>query len=291
MCTGISGIRSPTSTPPNCWPNVVSGGCQWQLALGAGLCARAEQTLPTASKPTNKSYRIDETYIKVRGEDKYLYRGKCCVCTLNGATQEGSRSATMQEPVRCGRPSLAVQVAPRNPEHLAFSYHLGCFDSLNHRPRRFRRPWPLHRAQPALDVTVIGFDPIITVAARSLAATARQATLGLLPDCGWITAHAITGEDVREPVVGIGQCFLQKQLGSFAVPCFGEVEVYRPSVAIDGTEQVFPLAGSPNKRLIHVPSGRFSLNLAAQPPINLGGRKPEPNARSKCGRRPHPAPP
>ena len=85
-------------------------------------------------------------------------------------------------------------------------------------------------------MTVIGFDPIITVAARSLAATARQATLGLLPDCGWITAHAITGEDVREPVVGIGQCFLQKQLGSFAIPCFGEVEVYRPSVAIDGTE-------------------------------------------------------
>jgi IS6 family transposase len=25
-------------------------------------------------KPTNKSYRIDETYIKVSGEDKYLYR-------------------------------------------------------------------------------------------------------------------------------------------------------------------------------------------------------------------------
>ncbi|MCU1260766.1 MAG: Integrase catalytic region [Bryobacterales bacterium] len=25
-------------------------------------------------KPTNKSYRIDESYIKVRGEDKYLYR-------------------------------------------------------------------------------------------------------------------------------------------------------------------------------------------------------------------------
>ena len=25
-------------------------------------------------KPTNKSYRIDETYIKVKGEDKFLYR-------------------------------------------------------------------------------------------------------------------------------------------------------------------------------------------------------------------------
>jgi transposase, IS6 family len=25
-------------------------------------------------KPTNKSYRIDETYINVKGQDKYLYR-------------------------------------------------------------------------------------------------------------------------------------------------------------------------------------------------------------------------
>jgi len=74
---------------------------------------------------------------------------------------------------------LAVRVAPRNPEHLAFSYHLGCFDSLNHHPLRRRRSWTLHRPQPALDVAVIGFDPIITVAARSLAAAARQATLGL----------------------------------------------------------------------------------------------------------------
>ena len=53
----------------------------------------------------------------------------------------------------------------------------------------------------------------------------------------------------------------------------------------------FHLPGNPNKRLVHVPSGRFSLNLAVQPPINLGGRKPEPNARSKCGQRPDPAPP
>jgi transposase-like protein len=41
--------------------------------MGAGLCARAEQTLPSISKadlkPTNKSYRTDETYIKV---NKYL---------------------------------------------------------------------------------------------------------------------------------------------------------------------------------------------------------------------------
>jgi hypothetical protein len=57
---------------------------------------------------------------------------------------------------------LAVQVAPRNPEHLAFSYHLDCFDSLNHCPRRCRRRWPLHSTQPSLDVAMVGFDLIIT---------------------------------------------------------------------------------------------------------------------------------
>ncbi len=44
------------------------------LALGAGVCRRAEQTLPGASEGDNKSYRIDETCIKVKGQDKYLYR-------------------------------------------------------------------------------------------------------------------------------------------------------------------------------------------------------------------------
>jgi transposase-like protein len=45
------------------------------LALGAGVCTRIEQTLPTASEAGQQErYRIDETYIKVKGADKYLYR-------------------------------------------------------------------------------------------------------------------------------------------------------------------------------------------------------------------------
>jgi IS6 family transposase len=31
-------------------------------------------------KPTNKSYRIDETYIEVKGEDKYLVQSKYSIC-------------------------------------------------------------------------------------------------------------------------------------------------------------------------------------------------------------------
>ena len=41
------------------------------LAVGAGLCPRTEQALPP---PSEADQYTDETYIKVKGEDKYLYR-------------------------------------------------------------------------------------------------------------------------------------------------------------------------------------------------------------------------
>jgi hypothetical protein len=44
------------------------------LALGAGVWTGTQQTLRPHLKPANKSDRIDETYIKVKGSDKYLYR-------------------------------------------------------------------------------------------------------------------------------------------------------------------------------------------------------------------------
>jgi len=43
---------------------------RWVQAYAPELNKRCRPFL----KPTNKSYRIDETYIKVKGEDKYLYR-------------------------------------------------------------------------------------------------------------------------------------------------------------------------------------------------------------------------
>jgi transposase-like protein len=43
---------------------------RWVQAYAAELNKRCRPHL----KPTNKSYRIDETYVKVKGEDKYLYR-------------------------------------------------------------------------------------------------------------------------------------------------------------------------------------------------------------------------
>jgi transposase-like protein len=43
---------------------------RWVQAYAPELNKRCRPHL----KPTNKSYRIDETYIKVKGQDKYLYR-------------------------------------------------------------------------------------------------------------------------------------------------------------------------------------------------------------------------
>src|SRR3984885_604548 len=43
---------------------------RWVQAYAPELNKRCRPHL----KPTNKSYRIDETYIKVKGHDKYLYR-------------------------------------------------------------------------------------------------------------------------------------------------------------------------------------------------------------------------
>ena len=43
---------------------------RWVQRYGPELAARCRAFL----KPTNRSYRVDETYIKVKGEDRYLYR-------------------------------------------------------------------------------------------------------------------------------------------------------------------------------------------------------------------------
>ena len=45
-----------------------------RVSLSAGLCARTRQALPTVSATTNQSYRVDETYLKICGQYKDLYR-------------------------------------------------------------------------------------------------------------------------------------------------------------------------------------------------------------------------
>jgi IS6 family transposase len=61
----VAGILAERGLPvhPSCiW--------RWVQVYGPELDQRCRPHL----KPTNKSYRVDETYIKVKGQDRYLYR-------------------------------------------------------------------------------------------------------------------------------------------------------------------------------------------------------------------------
>jgi transposase-like protein len=42
--------------------------------MGSSLRARTGQASPSHLKPTNRSWRVDETYIRVKGKWTYLYR-------------------------------------------------------------------------------------------------------------------------------------------------------------------------------------------------------------------------
>jgi transposase-like protein len=44
---------------------------RWVQIYGPELNKRC----PVHLKRTNKSYRVDETYIRIKGQDRYLYRG------------------------------------------------------------------------------------------------------------------------------------------------------------------------------------------------------------------------
>src|SRR5215475_42587 len=44
--------------------------CRWVQIYGPELARRCRARL----KRTNKSYRVDETYIRIKGRDRYLYR-------------------------------------------------------------------------------------------------------------------------------------------------------------------------------------------------------------------------
>src|SRR5215203_2440860 len=48
--------------------------CQLHLALGPGYGPELDKRCRVYLKPTDKSWRLDETHIKVNGRDRFLYR-------------------------------------------------------------------------------------------------------------------------------------------------------------------------------------------------------------------------
>ena len=72
---GTCVFHCPTATSRNCWPN---GGIsadhvtlwRWVQRYAPAL----QQRLPKRLKATNDSWRVDETYVRVKGKWVYLYR-------------------------------------------------------------------------------------------------------------------------------------------------------------------------------------------------------------------------
>src|SRR5262249_31957477 len=68
-------IPSPTNTSLNSWAErdvEVDPSCIWRWVQA--YAPKLNQRCRPHLKPTNKSYRMDETDRKVKGGDKYLYR-------------------------------------------------------------------------------------------------------------------------------------------------------------------------------------------------------------------------
>src|ERR1700724_127915 len=76
-------------------------------------------------KPTNKSYRIDETYIKVNGEDKYLYRaldstGQTIEFLLTARRDTAAAKRFLRKAIEAsGNPMPRVMNVDKNPAYPA----------------------------------------------------------------------------------------------------------------------------------------------------------------------------
>ena len=76
-------------------------------------------------KPTNKSYRIDETYIKVKGKERYLYRaldstGQTIDFLLTAKRDQAAAKRFLRRAIEAsGNPMPRVMNVDKNPAHPA----------------------------------------------------------------------------------------------------------------------------------------------------------------------------
>ena len=77
MTAAVWNRLNPSIGRIRCFTLLLSGhwrgprpSCRWVQIYAPEINKRCRPYL----KPTNKSYRVDETYIKVKGKDRYLYR-------------------------------------------------------------------------------------------------------------------------------------------------------------------------------------------------------------------------
>ena len=110
---------------------------RWVQAFAPELNKRCRPHLKT----TNKSYRIDETYIKVKGEDRYLYRavdstGQTIDFLLTAKRDADSAKRFFRKVFRAeGNPMARVLNVDKNPAYAAAVRELKTDGTL---PRRVR---------------------------------------------------------------------------------------------------------------------------------------------------------
>src|SRR5215467_2935215 len=92
-------------------------------------------------KPTNKSYRIDETYIKVKGKDRYLYRaldstGQTIDFLLTAKRDQAAAKRFLRRAIEAsGNPMPRVMNVDKNPAYPAAAEALKAEGAI---PRRVR---------------------------------------------------------------------------------------------------------------------------------------------------------
>ena len=99
-------------------------------------------------KPTNKSYRIDETYIKVKGQDKYLYRaldstGQTIDFLLTAKRDAAAAKRFLRRAIEAsGNPMPRVMNVDKNPAYPAAVETLKAEGSVPRRVAGRSPSWP-----------------------------------------------------------------------------------------------------------------------------------------------------
>jgi transposase-like protein len=110
---------------------------RWVQAYAPELNKRCRPFL----KPANKSYRIDETYIKVKGQDKYLYRaldstGQTIEFLLTAKRDKAAAKRFLVKAIEAsGNPMPRVMNVDKNPAYPAAMEELKADGTI---PRRVR---------------------------------------------------------------------------------------------------------------------------------------------------------